>query len=119
MRSAQPWRTNRARALRANDTAAEGKLWIELRARRLGGFKFVRQAPIGPYFVDFLCRDRRLIVEIDDATHATDDEIATDNRREADLKGLGFRIIRVGNTEVFDNLDGVLDTVLAVLQEAS
>ena len=118
MRSARPWRTNRARALRANDTSAEAKLWIALRARRLGGFKFVRQAPIGPYFVDFVCRERKFIVEIDGATHGADHEIAADTVREAELKRQGFHIVRLRNEEIFDNLAGVLDTLLALLEEA-
>ena len=64
MRRAQPWKTNRARVLRVHETSAEAKLWSALRGRRLDGLKFVRQAPIAPYFVDFLCRERRVIVEV-------------------------------------------------------
>ncbi|MGE5486909.1 MAG: DUF559 domain-containing protein [bacterium] len=56
VRGAQPWRTNRARALRSQHVSAEEKLWSEQRDRPLGGFKFVRQAPVGPYFADFLSR---------------------------------------------------------------
>ena len=94
MRRDQPWKTNRARVLRANDTLAEAKLWQELRNRRLGGLKFVRQAPVGPYFVDFLCRERRIIVEIDGGTHGSDAERAADAAREAELRRLGFRVFR-------------------------
>ncbi|MBB4196927.1 very-short-patch-repair endonuclease [Rhodoblastus sphagnicola] len=83
--------------------------------RRLAGFKFVRQENIGPYFADFLCREHRLIVEIDGATHSTDDEIASDRRREAFLREKGFRLLRVTNDDVFNNLDGVCETILAVL----
>ena len=118
MRRAQPWQTLRARSLRANDTSAEAKLWQELRNRRLGGLKFVRQAPVGPYFVDFLCRERRIIVEIDGGTHGSDKEIAADAAREAALRRLGFRIFRAWNGEIYDNLDGVLDALLAFVEEA-
>jgi very-short-patch-repair endonuclease len=69
MRGEQPWRTSRARALRSQPISAEAKLWAKLRNRQLGGFKFVRQAPIGPYFADFLCRERKVIVEVDGGTH--------------------------------------------------
>ncbi|MFM9942888.1 MAG: endonuclease domain-containing protein [Hyphomicrobiaceae bacterium] len=112
MRRAQPWKTVRARVLRANDTSAESKLWGELRNRQLAGLKFVRQVPIGPYFVDFVCRERRLIVEVDGATHGTDAEIAADALRDVELQRLGYRIFRVTNSDVFDNMDGVLETVL-------
>ena len=118
MRRDQPWKTNRARVLRANDTLAEAKLWQELRNRRLGGLKFVRQAPVGPYFVDFLCRERRIIVEIDGGTHGSDAERAADAAREAELSRLGFRIFRAWNGEIYDNLGGVLDALLGFVEEA-
>ena len=56
MRSQQPWRTNRSRVLRSQPISAEVKLWARLRNRQLGGLKFVRQAPVGRYFADFLPR---------------------------------------------------------------
>jgi very-short-patch-repair endonuclease len=116
MRGAQPWRTNRARALRSQHVSAEEKLWSELRHRRLGGFKFVRQAPVGPYFADFLCRQRKLIVEVDGGTHSTQSEMAADAHRMAALNAMGFRVVRVHNAEVFANIDGVCSTLLGVLQ---
>lgn len=72
MRGANPAKTDRARRLRCNATDAELKLWYHLRSRRLGSCKFVRQEPIGPYVVDFVCRERRLIVEVDGGQHAID-----------------------------------------------
>ena len=119
MRRAQPWKTNRSRVLRANETSAEAKLWSELRNRQLAGFKFLRQAPVGPYFADFLCRDRKIIVEIDGATHATEAEIASDIARETALRGLGYRVFRARNDEIYDNLEGVIDTLLAFLDESA
>ena len=118
MRRAQPWKTNRARALRANGTSAEEKLWGELRNRQLAGLKFVRQTPVGPYFADFLCRERKLIVEIDGGTHSADAEIAADAAREVALRNLGYRIFRAWNGEVFDNIDGVIEALLAVVEGA-
>ena len=115
MRSAQPWRTNRARVLRANATAAEDKLWLELKGRRLAGLKFVRQMPIGPYFADFACRSAMLIVEVDGATHSTTSEVDHDSSRTGTLQASGYRVFRVHNNEIYDNLDGVLDSLLAVL----
>jgi very-short-patch-repair endonuclease len=117
MRTSQPWQTNRARVLRSVETAAEAKIWSELRARRLGGFKFSRQVPINQFYADFVCRERKVIVEIDGGTHSTPDERAADRLREAVLVSLGYRIFRVHNTEVYENLDGVLNSLLAVLKE--
>ena len=68
--------TNRARALRRDASAAERKLWRSLRGRLLDGHKFVRQEQIGPYYADFACREVKLVVEVDGATHAADEEIA-------------------------------------------
>jgi very-short-patch-repair endonuclease len=79
----------------------------------------VRQAPVGPYFVDFLCRERSLVVEVDGATHSTVAEIASDKLREAHLAALGFRVFRVDDEDVFSNIDGVLDELLAVADQRS
>ena len=114
-RGEHPWRVNRARVLRSNSTAAEDRLWSELRAKRLGGFKFVRQMPIGPYFADFACRSAMLIVEVDGATHSTTSEVDHDSSRTGTLQASGYRVFRVHNNEIYDNLDGVLDSLLAVL----
>jgi very-short-patch-repair endonuclease len=116
MRSARPWQSNRSRVLRANSTSAEDQLWAELRNRQLGGFKFVRQAAIAPYFVDFLCRELNVIVEVDGGTHSTVVELDADYRRSVALEAAGYRLFRVHNTEVFEALDGVLDELLALLQ---
>ena len=117
MRTSQPWRTNRSRVLRANETSAEEKLWSELRNRQFAGLKFVRQAPIGTYFVDFLCRERKIIVEVDGGTHGSNAEIAADAAREAQLQRLGFRTFCAWNGDVYDNMDGVLEALLAFVDE--
>jgi very-short-patch-repair endonuclease len=113
MRGSQPWRTNRSRVLRAQPISAEAKLWARLRNRRLGGLKFVRQAPIGPYFVDFVCRERKVVVEVDGGTHATEAEIASDEVRTHEIARLGYRVFRVHNRDIYENLDAVLDALLA------
>jgi very-short-patch-repair endonuclease len=111
VRSADPNRTSRSRNLRRAETPAEKRLWTKLRDRRLGGLKFVRQAPIGPYYADFLCRERQLIVEVDGATHSTDAEIARDALRTAFLERVGYRVLRIQNIEIFENIDGVCETI--------
>jgi very-short-patch-repair endonuclease len=112
MRGANDEQTSRARSLRRNSTDAEGKLWHHLRARQLGGWKFVRQQPVGRYFVDFVCRERHLIVEVDGGQHA---ENPYDEKRDAALNALGYRVIRVWNHEVLTNIDGVLEMPLMEL----
>jgi very-short-patch-repair endonuclease len=118
MRSSQPWRTSRSRALRSQLVAAETRLWQKLRNRQLGGFKFVRQAAIGKYFADFACRECKLIVEVDGATHGSDAEIAADARRTAALEQLGYRIYRVTNDDVAHNIEGVLESILHELDRS-
>src|SRR5687767_14470999 len=66
----KPGSTKRARGLRQGDNQAEALLWLELKRRTLGGFKFTRQLPVGPYFADFACREKWLVVEIDGSQHA-------------------------------------------------
>ena len=116
MRGPQPWRSNRSKVLRSRLIVAESQLWAELRNRRLGGFKFFRQAAVGTYFVELLCRDRMLVVEVDGATHGEESEIANDAVRTRDLERLGYRIVRVTNGDVAGNIGGVLDGLLAVLR---
>jgi very-short-patch-repair endonuclease len=101
------------RKLRNTQTDAERKLWFELRDRRLGGFKFVRQEAIGPYIVDFICREQKLIVEVDGGQHA---ESAKDVVRDAYLTREGYRVMRFWNNDVLRNREGVLETILAALQ---
>jgi very-short-patch-repair endonuclease len=105
----------RARTLRKADTQAERILWDALRARRLGGYKFVRQLPIGPYFADFACRERKLIIEVDGATHGDANEVAHDARRGAFLLEQGWRIHRCWNEDVFKNLSGTCDSIVILL----
>lgn len=75
----------------------------------------MRQQNIGPYFVDFLCRERRLVIEVDGATHSTPKEVAHDARREAYLRDEGYCVLRVSNDDVFRNVDGVCESILAYL----
>ena len=82
--------------------------------RQLDGYKFVRQEPIGPYYADFACRERRLIVEVDGGQHL---ESIKDARRDGVLAALGYRVIRVWNNDVLNNIDGVLEMLLIELRK--
>jgi len=108
-----PGRTSKARNLRANETEAEYRLWSDLRNRRLNGYKFSRQIPIGVYIVDFVCREQRLVVELDGSQHA---ESERDERRTEWLNRQGYSVLRFWNTEVLQERSAILDTILAVLQ---
>ncbi|MBX3584720.1 MAG: endonuclease domain-containing protein [Rhizobiaceae bacterium] len=100
----------RARALRRGNNMAEATLWNELKARKLGGHKFVRQMPIGPYFADFTCRSSRLIVEIDGSQHAGSQY---DRRRDAFMCSEGYSVLRMWNVDVLKDTEGVCATILA------
>ena len=117
MRGPQPWRTNRSRVLRSQPISAEAKVWSRLRNRHLAGLKFVRQAPVAPYFVDFLCREHMVVVEVDGGTHSTETEAAADARRAQRLQRMGYRVFRAHNTDIYENIDCVLDTLLAFIAE--
>jgi very-short-patch-repair endonuclease len=116
MRGLRIHETKHARELRRDQTTAEERLWRCLRGRKLNGFKFVRQEPIGPYFGDFVCREQKLVVELDGATHGTDMEIERDERRSAYVADQGYRVIRFTNAEVFEAPESVVETILAALE---
>ncbi|MFN3321805.1 MAG: endonuclease domain-containing protein, partial [Allorhizobium sp.] len=103
-----------ARSLRNNDTEAEYRLWGDLRNRQLNGYKFSRQIPIGVYIVDFVCREQRLVVELDGSHHAENER---DERRTEWLNGQGYSVLRFWNAEVLQERRAVLETILAVLQD--
>ena len=105
----------RAQTLRDNRTDAEGLLWQYLRNKQLGGYKFRRQQPMGPYIADFACLPEKLLVELDGGQHAA--RQAHDGRRDAFLREKGYRILRFWNNEVFDNCFGVLERVYAALTD--
>lgn len=102
-----------ARQLRVEATDAEARLWQRLRNRMLGGFKFRRQFPVGPYIADFVCIERKLIVELDGGQHADN---PADERRTRFLELRGYRVIRFWNPDVLSNTDGVLEMILLELE---
>jgi very-short-patch-repair endonuclease len=103
---------DRARQMRANPTPAERRLWSMLRDRRMPSFKFKRQHVIAPYIVDFICLQRRLIIEADGGQHA---ESLADRRRDAYLRDRAFRVLRFWNNDVLENPGGVLEMICAAL----
>ena len=105
----------RARSLRRNLTNAERIIWYAVRAHRLNGASFRRQAPIGPFIVDFACQDEKLIIEIDGGQHFEDAQEKRDARRDAFLKGKGYRVLRFNNHDVMTNRRGVLEAIDAAL----
>ncbi|MCA3561152.1 MAG: endonuclease domain-containing protein [Aestuariivirga sp.] len=110
-------KTDLARQLRKSETAAEKRLWQALRDRRLDGHKFVRQATVGPYIADFLCRERKLIVELDGATHSSDADILSDRRRTAHLGRLGYKVVRLQNSDVLNAMDLAVMVIREALRE--
>jgi very-short-patch-repair endonuclease len=114
MRATSSTKSTLARRLRRDATDAERRLWRRLRARQIGNAKFVRQEPVGPYVVDLVCREHRLIIEVDGGQHATDPRDAV---REDWLRERGYRVLRFWNNDVLTNTEGVLESIAQALQE--
>jgi very-short-patch-repair endonuclease len=103
-----------ARRLRADQTDAETVLWNRIRNRRIDGHKFVRQEPIAGYICDFVCREKRLIIEVDGGQH---NESAADAVRDERLVEKGYKVLRFWNNDVLGNIDGVLTIIQTELAE--
>jgi very-short-patch-repair endonuclease len=101
-----------ARRLRRASTDAERRLWALLRDRRLAGYRFRRQHPIGDYVVDFACTKHNLIIEADGGQHSDNQ---ADERRTAFLQNEGWHLIRFWNNDVLANTEGVIETILRAL----
>jgi very-short-patch-repair endonuclease len=108
-------RASTARRLRHNQTDAERALWFHLRDRRLNGLKFRRQMPLGSYVVDFCCESVRLIVELDGGQHALRE--LEDAARTVALEAFGYAVLRFWNNDVLNNIDGVLETIVATANQ--
>ena len=98
-----------AKDLRSNQTTIEDHMWRSLRAGRLDGWKFKRQVPMRRYILDFVCFERRLIVEVDGPVHERELQKATDAARDDWLRGEGFSILRVTGDDILAHLDAALD----------
>lgn len=94
------------RKLRSEGTLAEVLLWSELKGRKVKGYKFTRQKPIGNYIVDFFCNRLRLAIEIDGITH--ENNLEADEKRQEEIENLGIRFLRLDDLDVRENLNGVL-----------
>ena len=100
--------------MRREPTEPEKRLWTKLIRSQLGGYKFRRQSVIGPFIADFLCPRKALIVEVDGDTHAA----GSDDARDEALNAMGYRIIRVANHDVVQNIEGVCAAILGALERA-
>jgi len=94
------------KALRKRPTDAEQLLWYSLRMKQMEGLKFRRQQPIDKYIVDFVCFEKRIIIEVDGGQHAARSN--EDGERDAYLQQYGFKVLRFWNNEVLQNTRGVL-----------
>lgn len=113
--SQMPTQLKNARHLRKNMTDAEQRIWRALRLRQILGVKFRRQHPIGHYIADFVCIERKLIVEVDGGQHA--EQIIEDNARTAWLEAQGYRVMRFWNNDMLQNIEGVLEAIRLELEE--
>lgn len=102
-----------AKSLRRNLTDAEQKLWYNLRAHRFMGLKFKRQKPVGCYVVDFVCIEKKLVIELDGGQHA--DSLKYDGERDAWLHSQGYTVLRFWNNELINEIEGVLERIRLVL----
>jgi very-short-patch-repair endonuclease len=107
----------RGQAMRKNLTPAEGMVWKQLSNRKLLGFKFSRQIALGNYIVDFLCKELRIVIEVDGPDHEQKYEL--DAYRTQELTEMGFTVVRVTNTDVAQNMEGVLAMISDALVAAS
>ncbi|MBI1910318.1 MAG: endonuclease domain-containing protein [Deltaproteobacteria bacterium] len=99
-----------AKDLRKRSTDTEKFLWKYLRSKRLENFRFRRQAPIGPYIVDFVCLEKRIVIECDGGQHAF--QARKDKGRDDWLEKEGYKVLRFWDREVLQNTEGVLETIL-------
>jgi very-short-patch-repair endonuclease len=104
-----------ARTLRSEQTDAEKLLWINLRNRKLRGFKFRRQHPIQNYIADFYCHECKLVVELDGAWHGNPEQAAYDKQRTAELSLYGIKVLRFPNKRVLSDMHRVLQEIASHL----
>jgi len=104
----------RSRDLRKNLTDAEQKLWQKLRKKQINGNKFRRQFVLGNYIVDFICLDKRLIIEIDGGQHM--ENANYDLKRDEWLKSQNFKVLRFWNNQVLNEIDSVLEVIVKNLE---
>jgi very-short-patch-repair endonuclease len=107
-----------AKNLRANQTEAERRLWNLIRNKRLGGIRFRRQHPIGPYYADFFCAVANLVIELDGSQHAEEENVTHGEIRSKWLAERGYRVLRFWNVDVFKNPEGVFETIRIAIEQS-
>ena len=106
-----------ARNLRKNKTREEDILWQLLRNRQFMGLKFKRQFPIGNYIVDFVCEEKKLVIEIDGGQHNIPDNVKADKERTNYINSKGYRVVRFWNNDINQNIEGVYETLLSMVRD--
>ncbi len=102
---------NHVKSLRKNMTEFEIKLWKSLRDRRFCNVKFRRQVPIDNYIADFVCFEKRLIIELDGSGHVEDGQVEYDKKRDEYFTSIGYKVLRVWNSDITNNYEKVLDLI--------
>jgi very-short-patch-repair endonuclease len=115
----QPKPMNLVKELRCGQTDAEGKIWANLRAKRLSGIKFRRQQPIGNYIVDFVSFEQKLIIEVDGGQHNEAPNIEKDEKRTKYLESKGYRVIRFWDNDVLENIEGVMFKINEIIENVA
>lgn len=109
--------TEKARILRKNMTKQERILWTFLRKKNINNLKFRRQYPIGNYIVDFICNEKKLIIEIDGGQHNENKNITYDQERTKYLESKGYKVIRFWNNDIDNNIEEVYLDILKHMDE--
>ena len=104
-----------AKNLRNNSTKQEVILWQYLKGKQLCGVKFRRQQPIGNYIVDFVSMSEKIIIELDGSQHNSDDGQLYDKERDNFLSDLGYKVIRIWNNDIDNNIEGVIDSIRSAI----
>lgn len=97
--------------LRGSMTEAEQRLWDAVRKRHLKNVKFRRQYSIGPYIVDFYSAEKKLAIEVDGKYHEEPEVRENDEYRQEFIEGLGIKVLRFTNEEIFSDMTGVVKRI--------
>ena len=109
--------TARRKALRRSLSKAEAVIWLHLSRKQMKGFKFRRQYSVNQYVVDFYCPELKLAIEIDGDSHFNDISEKYDKERQKSIESFGIRFLRFTNIDIYDNIDGVLQTIFEWIKE--
>ncbi|MDR4505232.1 MAG: endonuclease domain-containing protein [Candidatus Scalindua sp.] len=107
-----------ANALRKHMTKSEACIWkYALKARKMKGYQFRRQRPVLNYIADFMCKELKLIIELDGITHQWEETSVKDEKKAKDLESAGFLVIRFSDNEVLNNMEGVIWRIEKVIED--